>query len=105
MQGECNQDPAPIKVEKERKLDLTPGQLVETGGNGKALFAQALAAFLPLPAGFITGYLGLPLIFPSVGESPRAAAGALLLFAAAAGFYAFRRHFPPKTLPRIVRVL
>jgi hypothetical protein len=105
LQSECKKGFAPVQAEREGTMDLAPGQLVETGGNGKTLFAQALGAFLPLPVGFITGYLGTALLFPATGEGPRAAAGALLLFVAAAGFYVFRRRFPPKALPRILRIL
>jgi hypothetical protein len=105
MQGECKKGLAPVKAEKGRNMELALGQLVETGSNGRALFVQSLAAVLPLPAGFIAGYLATPRIFPSGGEGLRSAVGALLLFACAAGFYLFRRRFPPKNFPRIVRIL
>jgi positive regulator of sigma E activity len=104
MQGECKKI-APVRAEKTRNRELSPGQLVETGLSGKLLFTQALGAFLPPAAGFAGGYLATALLFPSLGEASRAAAGLILLFAGAAGFYAFRRRFPPKTLPRILRVL
>jgi positive regulator of sigma E activity len=104
MQGECGKI-APVKAEKPPDRELSAGQFVETGLSGKALFVQALGAFLPPALGFTGGYLATALAFPSLGEASRAAAGLVLLFAGAAGFYAFRRRFPPKTLPRIVRVL
>jgi hypothetical protein len=95
---------APVMAEKRGNTELAPGQLVETGA-GKALFIQALGALLPPVLGFTGGYLATALFLPSLGEASRAATGALLLFAAAAGFYLFRGRFPPKTLPRIVRIL
>jgi positive regulator of sigma E activity len=104
MRGECGKI-APVKAEKARDRELAPGQLVETGVSGKALFTQALGAFLVPAAGFAGGYLAAARFFPSLGEASRAAAGALCLFAAGAAFYAFRKRFPPKTLPRILRVL
>jgi positive regulator of sigma E activity len=104
MQGECKKI-APVKAEKTRDVELAPGQLVETGVSGKALFTQALGAFLPPLAGFTGGYLVTAWRFPSLGEAPRAAAGTFLLFAGAAIFHAFRKRFPPKILPRILRVL
>jgi positive regulator of sigma E activity len=104
MEGECKRI-APVKVEKTRNTELEPGQLVETGVGRKALFIQALEALLPPLLGFAGGYLAMALLLPSLGEASRAATGALFLFAGAAGFYAFRKRFPPKTLPRIVRIL
>jgi positive regulator of sigma E activity len=104
MQGDCTKT-APLKAEKNRGMELAPGQLVETGVEGRILFSQALGALLPPAAGFTGGYLAAALLFPSLGEAFRAASGALLLFAVGAAFYAFRRRFPPRTLPRIVRVL
>jgi positive regulator of sigma E activity len=104
MQGECRKI-APVKAEKTRDREISAGQFVETGASGKSLFTQALGAFLPPAMGFTGGYLATALLFPSLSEASRAAAGLVLLFAGGAGFYAFRRRFPPKTLPRIVRVL
>jgi positive regulator of sigma E activity len=104
MQGECGKI-APVKAEKTRNRELSPGQFVETGVSGKTLLTQTLGALLPPATGFTGGYLATTLIFPSLGEASRAAIGLILLFAGAAGFYVFRRHFPPKTLPRIVRIL
>jgi positive regulator of sigma E activity len=104
MQGECRRI-APVKAEKTQNAELAPGQFVETGVGRKALFIQAFGALLPPVLGFAGGYLATALLLPSLGEASRAAVGAFLLFAGAAGFYLFRRHFPPKTFPRIVRIL
>jgi positive regulator of sigma E activity len=104
MEGECGKI-APVKAEKTRDRELSAGQFVETGVSGRELFVQALGAFLPPAMGFTGGYLAMGLAFPSLGEASRAAAGLVLLFAGAAGFYVFRRRFPPKILPRVVRVL
>jgi hypothetical protein len=59
---------------------------VRTGG----LLRQALAALLPLPAGFAAGFFLVPVFFPAAGEPARAAGGVLSLFATAAGYYLFR---------------
>jgi positive regulator of sigma E activity len=104
MQGECKKI-APVKAEKPRDRELAPGQLVETGVSGKALFTQAFGAFLPPAVGFAGAYLAAARCFPSRDEAFRAAAGTLFLFAGATIFYAFRKRFPPKNLPRILRVL
>jgi hypothetical protein len=104
MQGECRQI-APVKAEKTRNTELTPGQLVETGVGRKALFIQTLGALLPPVLGFAGAYRATTLFLPSLGEASRAAVGVLFLFAGAAGFHLFRKRFPPRTLPRIVRTL
>ncbi|MDR3192744.1 MAG: SoxR reducing system RseC family protein [Treponema sp.] len=104
VRGECKKM-APVKAENTLDRELALGRLVEIGVSGTALFIQALEAFLPPLAGFAGGYLLTAWRFPSLGEAPRAAAGVLLLFAAAAAFYAFRKRFPPKTILRIRRVL
>jgi positive regulator of sigma E activity len=85
-------------------MEILPGQFVETGLSGKALFIQALEAFLPPAAGFAGAYLVTAGCFPALGESSRIAAGLVFLAAAAAAFSAFRKHFPPP-LPRITRIL
>jgi positive regulator of sigma E activity len=100
MEGECKKI-APVKAEKTRDRELLPGQFVETAVSGKSLFTQALGAFLPPAMGFTGGYLATALLFPSLGEASRAMIGLILLFAGGAGFYAFRRRFPSKILPRI----
>jgi positive regulator of sigma E activity len=104
MQGDCKKI-APLEAEKAPDMELAPGQLVETGAGKKALFTQALGALLPPLAGFAGGYLAAARCFPSRGEGFRAAGGVFLLFAGAAVFYAFRRRFPSRNLPRILRVL
>jgi hypothetical protein len=101
--GSCGAKPALVIAENPLDLPLTPGQIVETRTG--SLFAQALKAILPLPAGFTAGFFLTPLLFPGAGEASRAAGGALLMFAAAAGFYLYRRRFPPKELPRVIRAL
>jgi hypothetical protein len=68
---------------------LKPGQAAETA-DGR-LWGQALAALLPLPLGFTAGFFLVPVFFPAPGEAARAAGGVLLMFAAASGYYLFRR--------------
>jgi hypothetical protein len=78
--------------------------LVETETAAPAL-KEGLAALLPLPLGFITGYVITGLAFPSVSEPSQAAGGVLLLFAAAFAVYFIRRRFPPKTVRRVIRIV
>jgi sigma-E factor negative regulatory protein RseC len=105
MNRECAKGFVPVTVENKDNLDLVKGQRVETGSGTRSLFAQGAAALTPPLLGFIAGFFLSGKIFPLSGEGFRAASGVLLLFAAACGFYFFRRRFPPKDLSRILRVL
>jgi hypothetical protein len=91
--GTCGAKPVPTNA-GPANLPLTPGQ--ETRGG--RFFGEALAALLPLPAGFAAGFCFVPLLFPGAGDPARAAGGVLGLFAAAAGYYLFRRRYPPRNL-------
>jgi sigma-E factor negative regulatory protein RseC len=95
----------PITVENRDNLDLVPGQLVETGSKCRTLLRQGAAALIPPLLGFTAGFFLAGILFPQSGDGLRAACGALLLFAAALGVYFFRRQFPPKNIPRILRIL
>jgi hypothetical protein len=99
--GECEAKPVLITAENPLNLPLKPGQAVKIESG--PCFGQALAALLPLPAGFAAGFFLLPLIFPGAGESLRAAGGVVLMLASAAGYYLFRRRYPPGKQPVIVR--
>jgi sigma-E factor negative regulatory protein RseC len=105
MKRECAGGFAPVSAENRDGLDLAKGQRVETGSSPRSLLAQGAAALAPPLLGFIAGFFLARMLFPRSGEGFRAACGALLLFAAALGFYFFRRRFPPKNLPRVLRVL
>ncbi|GHV92479.1 hypothetical protein AGMMS50268_29820 [Spirochaetia bacterium] len=105
MHQECAKGFAPITAENRDGLDLAPGRLVETGAAPRTLFAQGAAALAPPLLGFLAGFFSAGAIFPQSGDGLRAACGAILLFTAALGFYFFRKRFPPKDFPRILRVL
>jgi sigma-E factor negative regulatory protein RseC len=105
MRQDCAKGLAPITAENRDNLDLAPGLLVETGSSSRTLLQQCAAALSPPLLGFAAGFLLSGIIFPQSGDALRAACGALLLFAAALGFYFFRRQYPPKNIPRILRVI
>ncbi|GHV60210.1 hypothetical protein AGMMS49587_00850 [Spirochaetia bacterium] len=105
MHQECAQGFAPITAENSNNLDLVPGRLVETGAGPRTLLSQGAAALIPPLLGFIAGFFFAGALFPQSAEGLRAACGVLLLFAAALGFYSFRRRFPQKNIPRILRVI
>jgi hypothetical protein len=99
--GTCEAKPFPVSAENPLGLPLKPGQTVEIESG--RLFLEALAALLPLLAGFAAGFfLAVPLLFPASGESARAAGGAFFMLAAAACRCLFRR--PPRNRLRVVRV-
>ncbi|GHT64064.1 hypothetical protein FACS1894110_03010 [Spirochaetia bacterium] len=105
MHQECAKGFAPITAENSDNLDLAPGRLVETGSGNRTLLRQGAAALSPPLLGFIAGFLLSGIFFPQSADGLRAACGAFLLFAAALGFYFFRKRFPPKIVPQILRVI
>ena len=96
LNQECTEGFAPVTAENVNSLDLAPGQLVETGFSPRALLCQGAAALIPPLLGFIAGFVFTGILFPKSGDALRAACGALLLFAAAFGFYFFRKRFPSR---------
>jgi hypothetical protein len=105
MKGDCGKRPAPLIVECRGDPVPAPGRLVETGVSPGALAGETLCGVLIPAAGFIAGFFLARLPFPQAGEGARAAAGVLFLFAGALALYLIRRRFPPKTAPRILRII
>jgi sigma-E factor negative regulatory protein RseC len=104
MDQKCKEKQQLYQVKKPAALDLKPGQLVETELNASPV-KQGVTVLLPPILGFIAGFFLTGVLFPATGDPPRAAAGVLFLFAAAFVCYFIRRHFPPKTIRRVVRVI
>jgi positive regulator of sigma E activity len=104
MAQECRGKPRLVEAENNRGLDLSVGQLVESGGAPSFLFRQMLAAFAPPLAGFALGFLLTAALFPASGNAWRTAAGFALLVAAAAFTYFYRKSRPAARL-EVVRVL
>ncbi|MDR1909382.1 MAG: SoxR reducing system RseC family protein [Spirochaetaceae bacterium] len=103
MNQECKNTRGLIIARNATGRELRAGQLVETDIPGASILIETLGALLPPFLGFaaaylVSGLLGLP-------ESARAALGALGLFAAAGLLYLYRRSFPARTGPEIIRVL
>ncbi|GHT53361.1 hypothetical protein FACS1894106_4120 [Spirochaetia bacterium] len=105
MHQECAEGFAPVTAENRDNLDLAPGRLVETGSPPHVLLRQGAAALCPPLLGFTAGFFLAGLIFPQSADALRAACGALLLFAAAAGFYFFRKRFPSRHTGVVIRLL
>jgi positive regulator of sigma E activity len=100
--GKCEAKPVSVDAENPLNLPLKPGQAVEIESG--RLLSQALAALLPLPAGFAVGFFLVSLLFPAAGEPARAAGGVFCLFAAAAACCLFRRRYPSRNRPHVVRI-
>jgi positive regulator of sigma E activity len=98
--GKCGAKHVPVIAENPLNLPLKPGQAVEIESGG--LPGQALAALLPLPAGFAAGFFLVLFLFPASGEPVRATGGVFLMLAAAACYYLFRRRHPPGNRARVV---
>jgi positive regulator of sigma E activity len=100
----CHEGRILVSAANPQKLPLRPGQMVETENSPPGLLFQSLAAILPLPAGFLAGFLLISGLFPAAGEGARAAAGALGLFLGGALALVIRRR-PPRDINRVKRVI
>jgi positive regulator of sigma E activity len=105
MKQECSVKPRFFTVENALNLPLHVGQLVETGIPKRVVALQALSALFPPCAGFIALFALTGALFPGLRESARAASGICGLFLAAFITYHFRKHFPSKKSPHVLRVL
>ena len=105
VKGGRGKRPAPLVAECRGGPVPAPGRLVETAVSPGALAGETLYSILLPAAGFIAGGFLAGRLFPQAGEAARAAAGVLCLFSGGLVLYLFRRRFPPKTVPRIIRVI
>ena len=105
VKGDCGKRPAPLVAECPGGPVPAPGRLVETCVSPGALAWETLYSILLPAAVFIAGGFLAGRIFPHAGEAARTAAGVLFLFSGGLVLYLFRRRFPPKTAPRILRVI
>jgi membrane associated rhomboid family serine protease len=76
---------------------------IETSTAGA--FIQFLQAVIPPALGFIAAYVIIRFAFPASGDNVRVLAGVIGLFLAGFGFYLYRKKFPVKNNPRVVRIL
>jgi sigma-E factor negative regulatory protein RseC len=97
MNRECKKGRSSFTLENSSGQVLRPGDSVEIILPQRTLALQSLSALLPPVLGFIAGYVLSAYMFPALSEAARAAVGAAAMFAAALGFYAFRRRCPAKT--------
>jgi positive regulator of sigma E activity len=105
MNQKCGAKPRFFTVENGLNLPLHVGQLVETGVPKRVVALQALVALFPPLAGFIALFALTGALFPALNESALAASGICGLFLAAFITYCFRKRFPSKKNPHILRTL
>jgi sigma-E factor negative regulatory protein RseC len=105
MNQECKSNKRIITAENSDHLDLSPGQVVEIENNSTSAFIQFLQAFIPLVVGFIAAYFIVRLLFPGSSEGMRAAAGSAGFLLAGVATYLYRKKFPVKNNPRVVKVI
>jgi hypothetical protein len=97
---ECRKNERLLRVKNGKNIPLSIGQKVKIAMPG-SVPGQALAVLVPPALGFAAGFFITPLLFPGAGDGARAAAGAALIFAAAA-LVCFIRKRPGPAMPRIV---
>ncbi|MDR1566949.1 MAG: SoxR reducing system RseC family protein [Treponema sp.] len=105
MNRECKQRQGLITAKNPFKLPLKPGQQVETELSRASVVSESIPALAIPFSGFIAGFFLTAACFPAAGDPARAFGGALLMLAFGLGFLLFRRRFPAKSLPVVVRVL
>ncbi|MDR2619360.1 MAG: SoxR reducing system RseC family protein [Treponema sp.] len=105
MNQECKQRRGLITAKNPLELPLKPGQQVETELSPLSVIPETILA-LGIPVlGFAAGFFLTAAFFPAAGDPARAFGGVLLMLAFGLGFLLFRRRFPAKALPVVVRVL
>jgi positive regulator of sigma E activity len=105
MNQECKSNKRMITAENLHHFDLSPGQFVEIETSTAGAFLQFLQAVIPPVLGFIAVYLIVQFVFPASGDGVRIAAGVVGLFLAGLGFYLYRKRFPLRNNPQVVKVL
>lgn len=104
MRQECKNRQHIVTAVNPLALPLAVGQTVEVHTPKPDAVRQTLTALVPLPAGFLAGFLLAGVFFPQSGEALRVGAGVGGLFAAGGGMYFLRKRFPAETLPQVTGV-
>jgi sigma-E factor negative regulatory protein RseC len=105
MNRECRQKQGLITAENKTGLSLAAGQQVETDYPLKTALAQGFPLLaLPLLA-CVAGYTVSGLLSPALGDPAQAAIGAAALFAAGFILFFYRRKYPFRARPRVVRIV
>jgi positive regulator of sigma E activity len=102
MSRECSAGKVVFAAANPRGLPLTPGQFVDVETPAHDAFRQALAAFLPLAAGFIALYAAGALL--GLGEAASAAMGVIGGAVSGTGVVLLRRRFPQAEKPCITGI-
>lgn len=105
MNQECRVSGKILQAENKAGFPLEIGDLVEVGAPASQAVTQALGVFSPPGLLFAAFYAGTAAIFPSSGDSARAAAGVLGLALGFLGVYFFKKIFPPKGTLAVLHVL
>jgi sigma-E factor negative regulatory protein RseC len=105
MNQECKSNRRIISAENLNHFNLSPGQFVEIETSVKGAFIQFLQATLPPLIGFTAAYFFARICFPASSVAIRVAIGIIGFFLAGFGFYLYRKKFPAKNNPQVVRIL
>lgn len=105
MNQECKDNGNTFVAEDRTGAELEVGQLVEVRSSDAATAGQAALVFLPPFVLAAAGYAAAAALLPASAEAGRAAVAVGGLLVGFLGVYAYRRAFPAKAVPELVRVV
>ncbi len=105
MSQECRREGKILQAENRLAMDLNVGDLVEIGAPSSAAILQAFGVFSPPGILFAAFYFLTAALFPNSVDASRAAAGVLGLILGFLGVYFFKKIFPSKNGPAVLRII
>lgn len=105
MNEECKVNGKVFTAENRKDLSLSIGELVEISVGAGATAANAALVLLPPLISFAAGFAIVSAAFPESGEAARAAAGVVGMTLGFFGVYWFRKLYPAKSVPIVLRTV
>ncbi len=105
MNEECRVNGKVFTAENRRDLSLAIGDLVEISVGAGATASNAALVLLPPIISFAAVFAFVSAAFPNSGEAARAAAGVGGMILGFFGVYWFRKLYPAKSVPIVLRTV
>ena len=105
MNEECKVNGKVFTAENRRDLSLSVGELVEISVGAAAAASSAALVLLPPFVAFAAAFAFVSAAFPASGEAARASAGVGGMVLGFFGVYWFRKIYPAKSVPIVLRTV